>query len=281
MTKEQLQERINKKQNQIAKMEKNLVKYVVDDEFTAMCNRYFESGDIIELKNYKKVHNLMWLPEYYSKASDLNDARITLKKYELELQKLINYENEEKIEVIWNFLQNWKSLVYRWTLNNAGKYFDLKKNEQSEYIKYLNDKYNVDNEKALDWHQRMNAEHFFKKYYYSDIHSLTQRVTKIIYKYNYNDDSYTFEGYEVNEEELNKILDKDVKNKYDKLINEITHITGEITDAEGLTIADNGEINGTVTGKNGIAVVNTFSAGGWNIQCFHYRTKIYELRIEK
>ena len=279
MTKEQLQEKITKKQNQIAKMEKNLAKYVVDDEFTAMCDRFFKSHDSTELNEYRKQHNLMWLPEYYSKRHDLEDAKATLNKYQLELSKIENYENAEKIEVIWNFLQNWKSQVYKWILLNANKYYELVKNEKQAYKQYLIDEYHTDNEKSLEWRVRLTAENYFQKQYYDGINSLTKKVTVINYKYDYDNNCRNYTGYEVNEKELNEILDKDVRTKYTILVNEITHITGEIIDATNLSIGLKGDINGVVIGKDGTASVNTFSAGGWNIQCFHYRTKVNAIKL--
>ena len=277
MTKEQLQEKITKKQNQIAKMEKNLVKYVVDDEFTAMCDRFFQTHDSTELNNYREQHNLMWLPEYYSKRHDLEDAKATLNKYQLELSKIENYENAEKIEVIWNFLQNWKSQVYKWILLNANKYYELVKNEKQSYNQYLNDNYHTLNEKSLEWRVRLTAERYFQKQYYDEINSLTKKVTTIEYDYDYDNNCRKYTGYKVNEDELNKILDKDVRIKYTTLVNEITHITGEIIDATNLSIGLKGDINGVVIGKNGTASVNTFSAGGWNIQCFIIEQKLMSL----
>lgn len=55
-------------------------------------------------------------------------------------------------------------------------------------------------------------------------------------------------------------------------------ITGEIKDATALTIAETGELNGYIVGEAGTAKINTFSAGGWNIQCFHYRTQIKKIK---
>lgn len=278
MTKEELQQRIEKKQQDIAKKERNLVKYIVDDEFTAMCDRYFQTADKTELLQYKKDHNLMWLPEYYGKRLELEDAKKTLNKYIVELDKLNNFDNEEKIEVIWNFLQDWKEKTYQWFLLNSKKYFELKKDEKEEYAKFLKSEYGVEDEKELDWRSRSTAQHRFMKDYYFSIHSLTKEIVSIKYKYTEVDlfkTIRTIDSYTVDEELLMKKLDKDVKTKYTNLINEITHITGEITDASCLRIGGKGDINGTVKGVKGTANVNTFMAGIYHIvQCPHYRTKV-------
>ena len=57
----------------------------------------------------------------------------------------------------------------------------------------------------------------------------------------------------------------------------IKEITGRITDARGLRIGDNGEINGIVYGEIANAKINTISAGGWNIQCFHFRVLVTKI----
>lgn len=58
------------------------------------------------------------------------------------------------------------------------------------------------------------------------------------------------------------------------LVARVKEITGEITDAAGLHIGMNGEINGLVIGEQGKANVNTIGAGGYNIQCFHFRVLV-------
>jgi hypothetical protein len=70
---------------------------------------------------------------------------------------------------------------------------------------------------------------------------------------------------------LDKILDRDVEAKRNKLVARISQKAGEVVDASGLRIATNGEINGTVVGTAGTVSVETVAAGGYNIQCLHYR----------
>lgn len=76
---------------------------------------------------------------------------------------------------------------------------------------------------------------------------------------------------------LEKEIEKDKNNKRALFIARVKEITGKITDASWLTIGDNGEINGAVTGEKGKAKVETISAGGWNIQCYHFRVLVREL----
>ena len=55
-------------------------------------------------------------------------------------------------------------------------------------------------------------------------------------------------------------------------------ITGdEITGAD-IFLDPSGDINGTITGKNGTASVQTITAGGYNIQCLHFRCLVREVK---
>ena len=61
-------------------------------------------------------------------------------------------------------------------------------------------------------------------------------------------------------------------------LKEINAIVGTITDARGLYVGNKGELNGIVIGDRGRARIETIGAGGYNIQCFHFRTLIHEIK---
>ena len=46
---------------------------------------------------------------------------------------------------------------------------------------------------------------------------------------------------------------------------------GKVLDATNLYIGSDGNINGCIIGEKGQVNVNTILAGGYNIQCLHYR----------
>lgn len=69
--------------------------------------------------------------------------------------------------------------------------------------------------------------------------------------------------------------EKDTKRKM--LMTRVTEIVGTITNAKMLYIADNGEINGFIIGTDGKAEVRTIWAGGYNIQCLHFRVLVRDL----
>lgn len=201
---------------------------------------------------------------------DLDDANATLAKYKVELDKANNYDNEEKVKPIWDFLMGWRSQAYEWYIKHAEYYFGLQQGYREAKGKFMQS-----NPNATYWQKRE-----WESSYYRYVDQLTKDITHIKttqvkdpnsqWGYYYEPESYT-----VDEEMLNKALDKEVKTKYTRLIEEITHITGTITDAKGLSIGGKGDINGVVIGNQGKAKVLTFPAGiHWIIQRPHYRTKI-------
>ena len=92
---------------------------------------------------------------------------------------------------------------------------------------------------------------------------------------------YEFVGYnsEIKFAEIDKMLDKEVKAKYIDLVHRITAVVGEIQDVSNLSIgSQSGEINGLVVGSKGKAKVETISAGGYNIQIFHFRVLVHKIK---
>lgn len=86
-------------------------------------------------------------------------------------------------------------------------------------------------------------------------------------------DLYIIErGY--TDKELEKIIDKEVESRKKNLIARVEKKAGKIIDANGLYIGANGEINGYIKGDKTTVYVETIFAGGYNIQCLHYRVLI-------
>lgn len=70
---------------------------------------------------------------------------------------------------------------------------------------------------------------------------------------------------------LDGILDREVEHKRANFISKVEKKAGKIVDAKGLRIGVDGSINGTVVGEIKTVNVETIYAGGYNIQCLHYR----------
>jgi len=277
MTQEQLKDRIQKAEAKIEKIEKRIKKWQ-DAKTEKACLKHYDymlswgkTEDAILSQcfdNYIKDCN--W--ELDRAVQDLHDAQLTLEKYQnalnLELAKDNEFENN-RILVIWKFLLNYKEQVAEYIRNN---------------IKVLNEYYEV-NHKMCDWHNnnaykvhngQMSREEYNRVY--NELRAQERELEDAIHPYTKVVATTKYPSRErvIDEAKLEEILLKDCKARYFELVNEVTEITGIITDASNLSIHA-GELNGIITGEKGKAKVQTFSAGGWNIQCFHYRTRVTRL----
>lgn len=272
MTQEQLQDRIQKTNIKIEKIEKRIKKWQ-----DAQCEKAFLKADGW-LLNMGRDREYLW-NEYIKNCNweldhavqDLHDAQLTLEKYQnmlnLELAKDNEFENN-RIQVIWEFLLNYKEQVAEYIRNN---------------MEVLNAYYQV-NSDMCNWHNhnayKVHSGEMTKEYYDEVYNALRKREKELkegIHPYTHQvatrDWTSDDREYHVDEEKLETILLKDCKARYFQLVKEVTQYTGIITDAQGLKIKA-GELNGIIIGEKGKAKVQTFSAGGWNIQCFHYRTRV-------
>lgn len=276
MTVEQLKDRIQKSHIKIEKIEKRIKKWQ-DAQTEDACVKHYDyelswgktRQEIINENYAQYIKNCNW--ELDHAVQDLHDAQLTLEKYQnmlnLELAKDNEFEND-RIQVIWEFLLNYKEKVAEYIRNN---------------LSVLNEYYEV-NTKMCDWHNnnawRVHRGELTREEYNRVYNELRERerelqanihpYTKECAKRDYSKDNS--ERY-IDENKLEEILLKDCKARYFQLVKEVTKYTGIITDAQGLSIHA-GELNGIIIGEKGKAKVQTFSAGGWNIQCFHYRTRV-------
>lgn len=74
--------------------------------------------------------------------------------------------------------------------------------------------------------------------------------------------------------ELEITLEKEVNAKRKILIARIEKVAGKIVNANNLFIGVNGEINGQVIGEDKTVNVTAIYAGGYNVQCLHYRVLV-------
>lgn len=72
---------------------------------------------------------------------------------------------------------------------------------------------------------------------------------------------------------IEKTVRQDMAAKKDQVYAKCSKKVGEITELD-LHCGDDGTPNGRVTGTEGTAYISTIRAGGWNIQCLHYRVLV-------
>lgn len=298
MTKEQLQDRISKKEQDIAKIEKRITKWSkgLRPEDIAICepfgNCYYGTAPrnmswrdyhgtpeyqeaSRNYKNYLDTHDDIPSSKDWNKGPsigelslayrDLGEANHTLDKYKNELKNLEKFDSEDKVEIIWNFLQDWKRRSSEYYHKEVERYNNLQNNYDKEWNKYKNtityeDSFNYYKSRNWsDWRASYEIELRFRKNYYDSIDALTKEIS----------------GYNgsVDEEKLNKVLDKEVRVKYERLVQEVTEKAGEIIDASNLRIDVKGEISGLIKGtKNNVELWATVSGG--EIQIVHIRSYV-------
>lgn len=274
MTKEQLKERIEKSIVKIEKLENKVTKYskLVSQEFKWLIDEVLRTKDYSKLREYNKMkHDSHYCQgdesDYYNAKSDLESAINTYNNYVVKLKELEQYESEEKIEAIWNFLTEWKEKAYNWYIENAKLFIELKNNYDQEWEK-------VKEEYAYESNYTSYSGQIIKRTKYNE--------TKFRVNYYFKVSTLAKEivGHRNNIDtaKLNDTLEKEKDRKYKDLISRVTKVIGKITDASELKIGkQNGEINGVISGELGKCSVETISAGGYNIQCFHYRVLINKL----
>lgn len=291
MTEQEIKTRIEKKEKDVQKIEKRIEKWTkgMNEEakkLVAACELVYDDPKYKEAYNayneYKKSHendptvyrqDYDWnkgpnFEEAYRAYRDLVETKATLNKYRTQLNKIENFNNMEKIPAIWDFLQEWRKQAYEYFIENIKLYAKLRSEHEQKWKDY---KETDDYKEKLS---RYNSNRFGDYYvrnkweenYYSPIHSITRDV-------------YTYNG-KWDDTKLNKILDKDVQNKYNNFVHRITEKAGVIQDASGLRIASNGFINGVVIGDKNKVKVEAITAGGYNTrvvvnvkhgQILHYR----------
>lgn len=301
---ETLKDRIKKAEEKLTKINGTLERHQKQLEKKAKV--LTDQG--IDLNNYDRYNHrqtqLYWdICDYDSKLEDIknNEKKIeevnkTLSslKEQLENQLVKESETESLIPEVLNiFLENWKQKCFEFYIDLANEYIEvtnkeyeitkeeLEKLETTEYNwksgsskkvrKYSDEKiqeilsidcteYNKRRVKAEI--QDRNIRQFRNNHFASDIMVIDSIIDFV----------------EINNTTLNKILDEEVKDKKEMFITRIKQVIGEIKDLTGLRIGNNGELNGIAIGVKCNAKVETITAGGWNIQCYHFRVLVNTIK---
>jgi len=272
MDKTQLLDRISKKEVQIEKINKRIIKWskelteeqisFVEESIDSLWSEYRTS---IQEKFGKYNSNM---DELRRAHQDLAEAKVILNKYKNQLELVESREGQEKIPVLVEFFKRYKKEVTR--------YIEFNMPTLVEYYR-INSEY-------CDWHNHRNSimreenltEDEWKKKLYQlreredELKSMVHPITFSVYDRRAEDN--------IDREKLDKILDKDIEAKYYNMVERVTKITGEIIDADHIDIGGDGNLNGVIKGTEGTAKLETIGAGGYNIQCYHYRLLVHPVR---
>ena len=163
----------------------------------------------------------------------------------------------KQIKVLEDFLEKWEENASIFYKRISKEYISLK--DEYDKVPFRYHSYFV-SDIPIEYKEIRNKYNNFLNMHKTFINSL----------YNYSRNNY--------ETAINKYLEKEVSRKRDNFIKKVEKISGEILDVSDLKMSFNMEINGIVIGDKGKVKVNTIFAGGYNIQCLHFRVLVKEVK---
>lgn len=257
------QEQLSKKENTFNKKSAMIVKKV--DQINKMGYNWMDilKSPYSSDKTFQKAQELAWSVDTLTddvKAlhKSLEELRTKVAKYEAELQEAEEKANSRNVKVILDFLQAWKEKVRTYYTEIFPTYLEESREFHEKSHVYHN-----------TWISDMKERKAKRAEWKAVGNAFMSRWSFII---NYDNRS------KLDIEKLNKDLDREADRKYDFIIERTNEIIGQITDASGLTIGQKDDLNGFIVGTKGTASVQTIGAGGYNIQCFHFRTLIHKVK---
>ncbi len=167
--------------------------------------------------------------------------------------------------VIDTFLANWKQAAKTHYVSAVDTYNGLVAAQNA-----LMEKHNLYaiNPKRVLPQEYIDAKAALKEYKEARAKSEMELIFRCVYANNPNNPTETLDSF------LENVLNKEVANKKAALISKIKAKAGEIVDADKLYIGSDGNINGYVTGTIKQVRIETILAGGYNVQCLHYRVLV-------
>lgn len=222
----------------------------------------------IERINKAAATNWEVNPYYYSEDDlryakrDLQKAQEGLEKLEQELEVANDKAASRNVPAITEFLEGWKQKVREFYHKTAEQY-------PKAYEQYRKDLEPFKNVTYFE-ERKMKKENYeaWKQF------DRERGAINEAFKARYGHLEQYMIGFKVDWDRFENDIKNEADRKYDFIIERTNEIVKVITDASGLNVGDKGDLNGYIIGTAGTAKVQTIGAGGYNIQCFHFRTLI-------
>jgi hypothetical protein len=233
-----------------------------------------------KLQRIRKVEAQNWAdpnPYYYNEydlrctLKDIEKANKTLNEYKAQFVAETEKAASRNVQAIIDFLNNWKERTFDFYESSVERYeeaYQAYLDKDSEYCNWRNNGgWKDPNKKEIEYAHREYCQNF-------------REAWKWITPYVERNRNYKTNKWELvlKVKKLQKDLEQEANRKYDFIIERTNAIVGEITDASHLKVGDKGDLNGFIIGTKGTAKIQTIGAGGYNIQCFHFRTLIHEVK---
>lgn len=247
---EYLEKRVEGKTKEIAKLEKKLERIHKAEATGWEVNPY-----------YYDESDLRWT------LKDLESAKEALAKYEAELTAANEKAQSRNVEAILKFLEMWQERMKTFFVESLPRYEKAYKSHCEAEHKY----YEIRNSRA--WWELPKEER--KRLEQEAREERSSFRSAWAYLEPYLTREWKTCEFFLDMAKLSKDLKTEADAKYDDIIERTNKVTGKITDASGLSVGAKGELNGYIIGEKGTAKVTTIGAGGYNIQCFHFRTLIH------
>lgn len=278
-----LEEKVQKAQEKVAKCQATIERHnkSLDKKLKNVAKLGVTLENLKEKREEFRGTDQSWeLYEVERKLEDIKgatkkkaEAEQILKNWEAKLTTEINKENFINNEiplVIVEFLENWFDKAVLWHLKRYDAYQEFSKeldNQVKEAKKQIGVKEGMMTSRAQD---KILKE--------MGLDYKTVAEKKANFAGHTVIEMCRFRNQKDREDYLEKVLEAEKKRKLLDLVYRIKDVVGEITDARGLEINRRLNLDGIVIGNAGKAKVQTVEAGGWNIQCFHYRTLVNPIK---
>ena len=277
---ETLKERIEKAELKISKKEGTLAKHqkgadkllkVITDHGWNPDDKFCKEGTSEHNDAYWAICDYHWkLDDIKRTEKAIEEAKESLQKYQDMLQQEIEKANSRDVKIIMDFLEAWKERNIEFFLEQKEEY----EKALVEHKAKLNDLYEARN--SLGHGASWNKENPNHEKYKELVKQ--QDDTRKCFRNAWLHVTQFEHGSKDWETTMKEDLEIEKNRKYDDLIERTNRIVGQITDASRLQISAKGNLDGFILGTKGTAKIETIGAGGYNIQCFHFRTLIHEVK---
>lgn len=233
-------------------------------------------------------------PYYYSERDlksalrELAASQEALEGYKAQLSVEREKAQSRNVPAILEFLERWKARNFQFYESGLREAFEEEAKLEKLRRELAGKRYGTPEYKAAnEAYQAASKANRAKHYgYFRPLTEEEKKQPRYRYEYHIKIKEGEWEhlrrfflgSYEESIAKLQRELNEEAGRKYDFIVERATAITGKITNAEGLKIGAKEELNGYIVGERGTAKIQTIGAGGYNIQCFHFRTLVNELK---